>query len=157
MNARPWYATNARQLLETRRQGLAPDGRVVVSLVGGSFGDVAATTLYAKPDMPVDRLDWRMLVNLDVWLWAGPNAALDWLLTTASRIAQVRPKELLLRFEEPDGIHDVEVGSGLHIPAVRHLAAQHAFDWVPINCSGSLVGAKLRAALIATHKPWTRL
>lgn len=155
--AQPWYATNARDLLATREQGLMPAGPVVVSLVGGGFADVAAATLYARPDMPVERMDWRMLVNLQVWLWAGPGAALGWLLATASRIAHARPEQLLLRFEEPAGIHDVEIGTGLHIPKVLDLPAQHQFEWVPINCSGTAVGAKLRAALLDTHPSWTRL
>lgn len=157
MSPKPWYADKARELLKARQQGMKPKGRVVVSLVGGDFSDVASATLHARPDMPTDRLDWQMLVNLEVWLWAGPDAALGWLLATASRIAHARPRDLLLRFEDGDSIHDVEVGSGFHLPSVLDLPAQHFFDWVPINCTGSVVGAKLRRALIAKHERWTRL
>ena len=89
--ARPWYATNARDLLEHRRRNLKPVEPVIVSLVGGDFRDVAETVLYARRDMPVDRMDWRMLVDLDVWLWAGTGAAMDWITETAWRIAQARP------------------------------------------------------------------
>ena len=89
--ARPWYATNARDLLEHRRRNLKPVEPVIVSLVGGDFRDVAETVLYARRDMPVDRMDWRMLVDLDVWLWAGTGAAMDWISETAWRIAQARP------------------------------------------------------------------
>lgn len=157
MNPRPWYATNARRLLEIRQQGKKPAGPVVVSLVGGDFSDVSAHPLYVRPDMPVDRMDWRMLVNLQVWLWAGPGAALDWMLATADRIAQVRPADLILRFEEGAEIHDVEVGSGFHLPAVGDIPPVHEFTWVPINCSGTRWGGRLRTALIATHQPWTQL
>jgi hypothetical protein len=153
----PWYATNARDLLEARRHGFAPAGPVVVAMVGGDFSDVADVTLYVRPDMPVDRVDWRMLVNVDVWLWAGQEAALGWLLATTSRIAHARPRDLVLRFEEQDEIHDLEVGWGTHIAAVANLPPQDHFDWVPINCSGSRLGSRLRQALIATHPRWTRL
>ena len=150
---KPWYATNARDLMNTREQGLMPAGPVVVSLVGGEF---PMPTIYVRQDMPVDRLDWRMLVNLDVWLWAGPEAALTWLLTTADRIAQARPKSLVLRFEDKD-VHDVEIGTGLHIPAVKTLPACHTFTWTPINCSGTRWGARLRKALMGVHPCWTEL
>lgn len=154
---RPWYATNARDLLETRQQGLMPDGRVVVSLVGGHYDDVAAATLYARQDMPVDRMDWRMLVNLEVWLWASPSAALQWLLATASRIAHARPRSLVLRFEQADDLHDVDIGTGLHIPAIRELPAVHAFSWFPVNSSATRFAEQLRWALCDTHKPGTIL
>lgn len=148
-----WYATNARDLLLAREQGLIPSRPVVVSLVGGEFEQPA---MYAHKDMPWDRMDWRMLVNLDVWLWAGPAAALDWVLNTTERVARARPKSLFLRFEQ-GGVHDVEVGEGLHIPEVQGLPPQHSFTWTPINCSGTEWSARLRKALIAVHPCWTEL
>lgn len=154
---RPWYATNARDLLQAREQRFAPAGPVVVTLVGGDFSTVTETALYVRPDMPVERLDWRMLVNLDVWLWAGRSAALEWLLESTSRIAHAQPRFLLLRFEEFGDIHDVEIGTGLHIPPVLDLPGVHYFDWVPVNCTGTRVGAQLREALINKHPRWTRL
>lgn len=157
MNARAWYATNARDLLATREQGLAPDGRVVVSLVGGQFADVAAVTLHARADAPVDRMDWRMLVNLEVWLWAGPSAALEWLLQTTSRIAHARPHKLVLRFESKGALHDVDVGTGLHTPAMRELPPLHTFLWLPTDLSDTPISAKLRRALLAKHERWTEL
>lgn len=150
---KPWYATNARDLMATREQGLMPSTPVVVSLVGGRFPFPA---LYVRDDMPTERMDWRMLVNLDVWLWAGPEAALNWMLATADRIAKARPKSLILRFEDKE-IHDVEVGSGLHLPAVKNLPAQHVFTWTPINCSGTHWGSRLRKALMGVHPCWTDL
>lgn len=153
----PWYATNARDLLETRRQGFALRRPVAVSLIGGNFEAFTSAALYVRPQMPVERLDWRMLVNLDVWLIGSKDAALDWLLATASRIAQAQPHELVLRFGDGGDWHDVEIGTGLHIPPVADLPAVHRFDWVPINCSGTRLGSQLRRALINTHARWTRL
>lgn len=148
---KPWYAGNARFLLASREHGMRPDGAVVVSLIGGRHDDLAATTLYVDTDMPADRLDWRMLADLEVWLWAGPEAALSWLLQTALRIAHARPKRLVLRFEEEgDVFHDLEVGAGVHTAAVKDIAAIHAFVWTPINTACTATGAKLRRALDAT-------
>lgn len=149
---KPWYAQGARKLLEARERGLMPSDPVVVTL---GDRDIPGALVVNK-DMPVDRMDWRMLVNLDVHVVAGQSADLSWLLETVSRIAQCRPKTLFLRFDH-EGVHDVEVGEGLHLPAVRELPATHTFDWVPINCSGSHIGAQLRKALIQKHPRWTVL
>ena len=154
--SRPWYATNARNLLELRQRNLKPAEPVVVSLVGGDFRDVAETVLYARRDMPVDRMDWRMLVNLPVWVWADSKVPLQRLLASLDRIARCRPAMLILRFER-DGVHDVEVGTGTHIPAVLDIPADHRFEWVPINLSGTATGAKLRKALIYQNPRWTVL
>lgn len=157
MSARPWYASNARDLLETRKQGLRPDGRVVVSLVGGQFYDVGAITLYVRPDMPAERLDWRMLADLEVWLWAGPAAALQWVVETASRIAHARPAQFALRFEEGEQLHDVHLGTGYHTAAVLDLPAVHTFTWCPLNASLTAVGQNLTCALTRKHARWTQL
>lgn len=146
---KPWYAFNARKLLEAREKGLTPEGTVVVSMVDGERGD-----LTVMPDMPADRMDWRMLVNAEVLILADRATPLDRLLETASRIAQARPKFLAIRF---NGHHDVEVGTGSHFAAVRDIPAEHSFSWVPINCSGTLAGAQLRQALIQKHPRWTVL
>ena len=148
-DAQPWYVANARNLLETRKQGLAPEGPVVVSLVGQSFPH---TTLHCRADVPADRLDWRMLVNLDVWVWAGPAATLDWIIATVWRIAQVRPSELLLRFEHADAIHDIDCGTGIHHPEVAHIPAVHQFIWCPINVGGTGLGYRIKDALCGAHR-----
>jgi len=152
--AKPWYASNARGLLENRREGHTPDAPVNVSLMGGEFDDIA---LFVRPDMPAQMLDWRMLVNLDVWLWANPSIPLGQVLATASRIAHARPKELILRFEQGNQIHDIEVGSGTHRPAIADIAAEHTFTWMPINLGGTPIGKRLRDALRTVHKPWSTL
>jgi hypothetical protein len=156
MNAivKPWYATNARNLLQTRREGFAPNAPVSVALSGGKFAD---TALFVRPEMPAEKLDWRMLVNLDVWLWASPAIALQKVLENASRIAHARPSLLLLRFEHGDQIHDIEVGTGTHHPAVADMAAEHSFTWLPFNLGGTPTGQRLRDALRGVHKPWSNL
>lgn len=148
--ARPWYATNARALLEQRKNNQKPAGPVVVSLVGGNFDDIADTALYVRQDMPTDRMDWRMLVDLEVWLWCGPNAPMEWITETTWRIAQARPRELLIRFETATTIHDINLGSGTHRPAVAGLPPEHRFWWLPINVGGTAIGYRILKALKAT-------
>lgn len=147
---KPWLAINARNLLEHRQQGWTVDGPVVVSLVGGEFTE---TALYVKPDMPVEAMDWRMLVNLDVWLWASAKTFLDRVLATAWRIAQVRPKQLNLRFEHQGQIHEIDVGTGWHTQGheAHGLPANHRFFWVPMDVGWTVVGHRIVKALRATY------
>ena len=144
----PWYATNARQLLDARRQGMAPNGPVIVSLVGGTFHE---PTLYAKPDMPVERLDWRMLVNLTVWVHATAQARMDWLTETVWRSAHCRPAELCIEFHHEGREHAVDCGSGHHLPAIADIPAVHRFWWLPVNVGGTGLGYRLKRALLAQH------
>lgn len=143
-----WYATNARSLLETRRQGMKPEGPVVVAMVPSNL---VGTVLTVRPNMPTDRLDWRMLANLDVWLWAGAAASLEAVIATAWRIAHARPKELILRFEHDNYVHDIDCGSGHHLPAIEDIAATHQFWWTPTNVGGTSLGKRIRRTLIAAH------
>lgn len=147
---RPWYARGAKSLLLARQSGLTQDAPVEVSLCSLP-GQIEVT-----PDMPTDALDWRMLVDLTVWVWADATVPLKRLLATLDRIARCRPAMLILRFESA-GVHDVEVGTGLHLPAVLDVPAQHAFEWVPINLTGSAIGTKLRKALIYQNPRWAVL
>ena len=160
---KPWYATNARDLLEARRQGMVPNGPVVVSLIGGGFDKVAAATLYVHDDTPIERLDWRMLVNLEVWLWASGSVPLDRVLHLLDAIARVRPRRLCLRFDHAwswvsdDGIefkadtHDVDVGTGYHVPAIRDLPAVHEFHWEPIALNWTPIERRLQRAALGKH------
>jgi hypothetical protein len=102
--------------------------------------------------MPTDRLDWRMLVDLDVWLWASAEAPMDWVVDTAWRIAQARPRELIVRFETAQHIHDINLGSGTHRPAVAGLAPEHRFWWLPINVGGTSIGYRILSALTKKSK-----
>lgn len=142
---KPWYAINARNLLDVRRQGVKPQGPVVVSLVGGEFTE---TVLYVKPDMPADAMDWRMLVNLDVWVWAGVGAALDRIVLTAWRVAQARPARLHVRFEHQRAMHEVECGAGWH-QGGNGWPADHGFLWWPLNLGGTDIGRRICTALSA--------
>jgi hypothetical protein len=163
---KPWYAANARALLENRQKGLTPDAPVVVSLIDGNFG---LLTLRVFDDMPAERLEWRMLVNLDVWIWADASVPLGRILLLTERIARVRPKRLCLRFdrpfrfEMPDGsinatdTHDVDVGDGWHLPAIEEVPEQHGFYWCPVNISHTPLGDQLRNALTRTHRLGTFL
>jgi len=157
ISAQPWYATNARSLLDLRQRGSRPAEPVVVTLVGGDFHDIAQIVLYARQDMPAERLDWRMLVDLEVWLWAGPAAPMGWIAETAWRIAQARPRELLIRWESGSRIHDINLGSGTHRPAAAGLPPEHRFWWLPMNVGGTLIGYRILKALKAAHSPETLL
>lgn len=160
---KPWYATNARDLLEARRQGMVPAGPVVVSLIGGGFDKVAAATLYVHDDTTIERLDWRMLVNLEVWLWASDSIPLERVLQLLDGIARVRPRRLCLRFDHAwswvsdDGhefdakTHDVDVGTGYHTEAVRELPARHEFRWEPTALNWSPIERRLQRAALAKH------
>lgn len=157
MSARPWYATNARDLLEARRNGMAPAGPVVVSLIGGAFGKLAAATLYVNEDVPVERLDWRMLVNLEVWLWADAGTPLERLLQLLDGIARARPRRLCLRFDQGAETHDIDLGSGYHMPTVGDLPAVHEFHWAPLALNYTPIERRLCQAARVKHARGTVL
>lgn len=154
IDTQPWYATNARSLLAARREGLTPTGPVVVSLVGQEFGEPA---LYLRPDVAPERFDWRMLVNLEVWVWASASAPLGWVVDTVWRIAKARPAELALRFEHGGKTHDIDCGSGCHHPAVADIPAVHEFLWLPINTGGTALGYRILRALTNQHPKGQKL
>lgn len=149
---KPWYATNARDLLETRRQGMQPEGPVNVAMDGGSF---EGTALYLRPDMPLDRMDWRMLVNLEVWLWASPAVPLDRVLDASLRIAHAKPSRLFLRFDDGEQVHDIEIGSGTHRGPVADIPPEHTFCWSPIHLGWAQIGKRLCQALRTKHRMWS--
>lgn len=143
---KPWYAGNARNLLQARQMGSIPYGPVVVEMTGGAW-DV--TTLYVDEGMSIDRLDWRMLVNLDVWIWTNPKVALERVTETALRIAKARPKTLFVRFETGEHVHDVELGDGFHLVPPDPFPPIHQFRVCISNNTGSKVGAAMRRALMS--------
>ena len=153
---KPWYAKNARWLLEIRQKGMVPSSPVVVSMVGGEFTE---TAIFVHDDMPIERLDWRMLVNLDVWIWATRKAILKSVLDVTFAVAKCRPKTLFLRFEDDFGqIHDVDVGSGWHhdgIPGA--VPPNHEFLWWPQRTCISSIGTHLQRALCSKHPQRTYL
>lgn len=145
---KPWYAGNARQLLEARKQGQSPDGPVVVSMIGTVPG---GSTLYVNEDDPLERMDWRMLVNLEVWVWADASTPLPRLMALCGQIAKARPSRLVLRFNHSGETHDVEVGSGQHHRALSDIPAQHDFVWAPMASTLTHIADQLRAALVQKH------
>lgn len=152
---RPYYAHNARHLLEQRKGGTTPATPVVVSFFEGFYPN--NETLFASEDMPSERMDWTMLVNLSVWVIVDKSIALEKILETVFRIALVKPKELILRFEQGDRVHDVEVGYGHHLPAIADIAAVHEFQWAPINVGGTTIGKRLVKALKLKKKSGEKL
>lgn len=151
---RPWYAINARNLLETRRQGMQPEGQVNVAMSGGEF---SGTALYVRPEMPTDRMDWRMLVNLKVCIWASAEVSLSRLVDTVSRVASVRPDTLVLHFDDGQKVHQIDVGRAIHWPAILEFNPVHEFYWCPINLGFSSIGGSLVKALQTKHKDWSVL
>lgn len=165
----PWYAVNARDLLEARRHGALPAGPVVVSAIGGDFGRVASATLYVHEDMPADRMDWRMLVNLEAWVWADRTVPLVRLLQLLDGVARARPRRLCLRFDQPwswvspagrefvADVHDVDIGEGYHVLAVRDLPDMHEFHWCPFPLNFTPVESRLCQAARGLHPEGTVL
>ncbi len=90
-----------------------------------------------------------MLVNLSVWVFATAAVPLQRVIDTVYRIALARPKDLILRFEQGDTVHDVEVGYGHHLPAVADCYPVHQFQWSPINVGGTVFGRRLKKALLS--------
>lgn len=152
--ARPWYAANARQLLAAREAGMRPAGVVQVTL---TVAENPPGALLVRPDMPADRLDWRMLVGLPVWLWSDASVPLARLTAIARSIAARRPSALLLRFLTGETVHDIEVGYGNHHPAVADIPPEHAFVWLPLNLAGTGIGARLVRALQRVAPTWSHL
>lgn len=154
MTARPWFASNARSLLEARQNGLSPDEPVTVSIMGNV---AEGTTLFVRDNMPADRMDWRMLVNLQVVVWANSKTQFDRVDAVLFGIAQARPKELQLCFVHGETCHLIDCGSGWHRPAVMDIPASHEFLWQPINLGATDLGYRIKAALHKNHKPGARL
>lgn len=155
MTTNPWYASNARDLLDMRMHGLKPERPVNVSLMG-QIPD-GNLTLYVRETMPIDRLDWRMLVNLDVIVWADSGIPFDRVIGTVWAIAKVRPTALQLCFLHRDAWHLIDCGSGYHMNPVADVPAVHSFHWQPINVGSTAIGYRLKAAMTKNHKPGVTL
>lgn len=147
---RCWYASNARNLLQQRRRGVMPTKQVNVVLDIGHEIDFDGHVLVLRADEPTERIDWRMLVNLEVWIWADESQPLQRLLAVVRDIVGVNPRSLFVRFVDPSGhIHDVDCGSGTHTPgAPEHgIPAEHSFLFSPVNSGGSRLGRHLCRAM----------
>lgn len=159
-----FFAIGARQLLDLRRQGKRPAGLVGVILREVPCAGLDAV-LRVFDDMPAGRMDWRMLVNLDVVVLADATVPLDRVGQILGGIAKARPHRLVLRFahtwrmQAADGgldeypAHDVEVGRGLHWQGVDGVPDTHEFIWLPMAHTGTPIERQLVQALAAMHQP----
>ncbi len=150
--ARTAYATNAWNLLQARRHGHRPLGVVHVALADTPPCDAGDVVLHVHPGARPDDdrpLDWRMLVDLPVQVWADRSVPLGQVVECVAAIAQAKPRSLFLRFVDDGHVHDVDVGSGRHLfPAhSTGLPAVHEFVWLPVNTGGTPLGRRLRQAL----------
>lgn len=147
---RPWYASNARELLESRQQGMKPEGWVTVALGGGKF---ASPMLSVRSDMPAERLDWQMLAGLKVQVEATPRVPVERIEAIVHGIAGAKPAELRLHFSTPDGdTHQIDVGSGVHLPPVADVPAVHNFFWAPLSLRGTN-GERALVRSLLRHQP----
>jgi hypothetical protein len=136
-------------LTEMRRAGMRPDRPVNVA-----FTDPAASglTLFMR-DVTRRPFDWRVLVGLDVIVWADTKTAFAEVSRTVVDIARARPAELQLCFLHGEEWHLIDCGSGRFQPDVQDVPGHHEFQWQPINLGSSAMGYRLKAALHKTIKP----
>jgi hypothetical protein len=127
-----------------------------VSLIGGEFRE-AANTLYLREDMPLERMDWRMLVDVEVHLWANRATPLAQ-GAAGPRRHRARGPRPVPALRQPGGtVHDIDIGDGLpHAPRPRHPRGA-PLHLVPNEQRRQQVGAKLRRALLAQHPGFTTL
>lgn len=145
MNARPWYATNARNLLDARKHGMVPESQVNVSLIGQP--DSNDVTLIVREDMPVDRLDWRMLVNLNVLVISDIETPFIRSQTVLKNIAKCRPAWLQFALLAGDEYHVVDCGSGIHLAAFGEFQGHHDFCWFPMAPKQTPIARRATKAL----------
>lgn len=148
MTPYPRYAYNARNLLSLRQKGKRPDEPIVVSF--GDGGGRIVTQLCVPADMQVEKLDWSMLVDLDVWICFDATIPFDRVAQTALCIARARPRTLFVRMDGAEGVtHDVQVGDGFHLPKIDdEIPAVHEFTVCITNNSGTKVGKAIRELLL---------
>lgn len=151
-----WFATNARALLEQRRKGSMPAGAVNVNLdISDQDIGYAGHVITVRKSDPLERLDWRMLANLTVWIWADDSQPIERLVALTKDIVKVNPLGLYVRFVDTKGIvHDVDCGSGTHRPGLPEhgVAPEHNFIFCPMNLAGSRIGRELCRALVPVQK-----
>lgn len=148
---RDWYPLNGRNLMLQRKRGVVPSGYINVVLdVSDQDVGYLGPVLTLRSDEPTERMDWRMLVNLDVWVWADETQPLDRLIAVLRDIVAMKPKTLAVRFLDPTGeVHDVDCGSATHMAgAPAHgIPDEHTFLFHPMNLAGSRLGRELCRAL----------
>jgi len=151
MSARPWFAINARNLLDSRMHGMVPESQVNVSFIGQPQTD--DITLIVRDDMPVDRLDWRMLVNLNVMVLADKTTPFSRAQRALQDIAKCRPAWLQFALLFGDEYHVVDCGSGFHIAAVGAIQGRHEFVWFPLAPKQTPIARRATQALRNLIRP----
>ncbi|CAN5715280.1 hypothetical protein BH10PSE18_BH10PSE18_08100 [soil metagenome] len=148
---RNWHPRNGRELLDQRKRGELPTSpvHVVMDVMHREQFDWPA--LYLRSEDAVERMDWRALVNTEVWVWADATQPLDRIVQVVRDIADVCPRSLTLRFAGDKGVvHDVDCGSGTHrAGAPQHgIPPEHSFLFYPVNSTGSAIGRRFCRALM---------
>jgi hypothetical protein len=117
---------NGANLLRMRRNGMRPDGLVLVSLVG-SLG-YCNYTLHCDTGTTCD---WSMLADLEVELVASTRVLLCDVLRALAEIAAAVPASISLYYLE--GAR-VDCGRSRFIPeSINRNAGRMLFDWWPLQ------------------------
>lgn len=138
--------TAYENLTDMRRAGLRPDRPVHVAFTDPA---VAGLTLFMR-DAARRPFDWRVLVGLDVIVWADAKTPFSDVSSTVVAIAKARPSELQLCFLHGDAWHLIDCGSGRFQPDVQDVPGHHEFQWQPINLGATDMGFRLKVALRKT-------
>ena len=132
------YAINAMNLLGMQRHGMQPEGPVMVEM--GRDARTKAPRSTSSPTL-TERMDWRMLVNLQVAVEPRSSDSLDRLLRAVRDIAASRQLTCCCALLNTGSI---EVGSGYAPPGRAEPFLPTFVYLVPISLTGSAVGAGLR-------------
>lgn len=136
-------------LTDMRRAGVRPGAPVHVA-----FSDpaVVGLTIFMR-DAARRPIDWRVLVDLDVVVWADAETPFGDVCASLTAIAKARPRELQLCFLHADEWHLIDCGTGRHWPAVADVPVYHEFHWLPLNLGGTTMGYRIKFALDKTLRP----
>ena len=141
--------TAYENLTEMRLAGMRPDGPVNVAFIDPT---ASGLTLHMR-DAARKPFDWRVLVGLDVIVWADTKTPFSDVAAVVVAIAKARPSELQLCFLHSEAWHLIDCGSGRFQPDVQDVPGHHEFQWQPINLGATEMGYRLKAALHKTMKP----
>ncbi len=122
------YPRNGEDLLRLRREGMRPDGVVLVSMVGSL--PYANYTLYADGATP---LNWSMLAGLDVDLIVSRSIPFRLVLRALAGLADACPTRITLSFTDGPC---VECGQSRYAPmSIQPPTGRMMFDWCPLAVS----------------------
>lgn len=134
------YPRNGEDLLRLRREGMRPDGVVLVSMVGSL--PHANYTLYADATTPCD---WSMLAGLDVDLIVSRSIPFRLVLRALAALADACPAQMAISYIEGPC---VDCGQARYVPlSVQPLAGRMMFDWYPLAVGRDAQGIALERSL----------